>query len=67
MLEAVAIALGTVTPKVVGLRMTPVITLWWIADGSFSQSEITKITREKCLAEIMHANPKRVGRYIYIQ
>ena len=67
MLEAAAIALRTVAPKVTGSRMTPVIPLWWIADGSFTESEIKKITRQKRLADIVHTNPKRVRRYIYMQ
>ena len=36
-------------------------------DGSFTESEIKKITGEKHLAEIVHRNPKKVRRYIYMQ
>ena len=67
MLEAAAIALGRITPNAPGSSMTPLITLWWIVDGSFTESEIKKITRQKRLADIVHTNPKRVRRYIYMQ
>ena len=66
-MEPAIIALGTVTPKAAGSGMTPMIPLWWIPDGSFIESEIKKITSEKRLAVIVHTDPKRVRRNIYLQ